>query len=136
MLIWHLTSDTPREPTRVAQGERVEVHIGTWPTEQAQSVRVRLLVQDARGGQSEAVVRASWVENRGPNSYWSAKLGPFRRGDLVSYTLQAESPSGGAQHAGSSFRVGPRLYLALLWHQHQPLYKHVSAPPRGAYRKH
>jgi len=135
MVIWHLTSDAPREPVRVVEGERVEIRIGTWPIEQGQSVRVRLLVQHAQGGQSDATVNAAWVENRGPNSYWSAQLGPFQRGDRVSYTLEAASPSARAEHAGASFRVGPRLYLALLWHQHQPLYKDMLAAPRGAYRR-
>jgi alpha-amylase/alpha-mannosidase (GH57 family) len=135
MLIWHLTADAPREPSRVTPGERVQVRIGTFPIEQGQSVRVSSTVRDTAGLESSDWVAASWVENRGPNGYWRAELGPFKRGDSVSYTIEGEAPSGSARHAGGSFRVGPRLYLALLWHQHQPLYKDMSAPLRGAYRK-
>jgi alpha-amylase/alpha-mannosidase (GH57 family) len=135
MLIWHLTPDAPREPTRVAPGERVQIRIGTYPIEPGQSVRVRSTVRDTAGLETSQSVAASWVANRGPNSYWRAELGPFNRGDSVSYTIEGEAPGGSERHVGGSFRVGPRLYLALLWHQHQPLYKDMSAPLRGAYRK-
>lgn len=34
-----------------------------------------------------------------------------------------------------SFPVSPKLYLALLWHQHQPVYKDTAHPtPQGSYR--
>ena len=38
----------------------------------------------------------------------------------------------GVEGPAASFLVGPKLYLAILWHQHQPLYKDVALPsPRG-----
>ena len=33
MHVWHLTPDAPRSPHRVSPGERVILHIGTWPVE-------------------------------------------------------------------------------------------------------
>jgi hypothetical protein len=33
-----------------------------------------------------------------------------------------------------TFVVGPVIHLALLWHQHQPLYRDLTALPIGGYR--
>src|SRR5262245_7263788 len=103
MLIWHLTQDAPREPTRAAPGERVQIRIGTYPIEPGQFVRVRSTVRDAAGLQTSHQMPASWVENRGPNSYWRADLGPFNRGDSVTYAIEGEAPGGTARHEGGSF---------------------------------
>ena len=126
MNLWHLTPDAPRDPARVSPGEAVRVRIGTWPIEPGQSVRVAYQVVALDGTRVDEEVSATWRLNEGPNSYWEAWLGPFSEGDRVTY--QVRGGVGGTEVVGPtvSFSVGPKLYLALLWHQHQPIYKDTS----------
>lgn len=134
MLIWHLTADAPRVPRRVSPGEHVEIHAGTWPVEPGQSLEVRYVVTHAGGEQSEGRVQLGWHFNSGANSYWRAEIGPFRAGDRVRYALSGSSLGGPQPGPEDEFRVGAKLCLALLWHQHQPLYKDTaSATPAGSY---
>lgn len=134
MHLWHLTADAPRTPHRVRPGEPVTLTIGTWPIEPGQQVLVRVRVEGAGRQRSERTIEARWQRNQGPNSLWTAQIGPFERGDKVTYTLNATSSQGVAAGPTVSFRVGPKLYLALLWHQHQPVYKDTRAPsPRGSH---
>jgi alpha-amylase/alpha-mannosidase (GH57 family) len=136
MLLWHLTPDAPRLPQRVAPGERVDLVLGTWPIEPGQSVWVRYRSEHPGGTVSEERLEASWQRNEGENSYWRVSLGPFAKGERVSYTLHGRSPEGETSGPTLSFRVGPKLYLALMWHQHQPLYKDLAQPtPQGSYRQ-
>ncbi|HEY66139.1 MAG TPA: hypothetical protein G4O02_16385 [Caldilineae bacterium] len=134
MYIWHLTPDAPRAPHRVSLDERVILHIGTWPIEPGQSVWVICRVEHPDGMSEEGRVDAVWGRNEGVNSYWHAEIGPFVRGDQVTYTVHGRSPQGEVIGPMASFQVGPKLYLAILWHQHQPVYKDISHPtPRGSY---
>jgi hypothetical protein len=55
----------------------VHPHIGTWPIEPGQDVVVEFVVTGADGPTTEGRARAAWAENGGPNSYWTASLGPF-----------------------------------------------------------
>jgi alpha-amylase/alpha-mannosidase (GH57 family) len=126
MNIWHDTVDAPRTPRRVSPGHDVEVVAGTWPVGPGQSVRVAWQLVAADGCRTEGVVAAEWQRNLGVNSYWTARLGPFADGDRVSYTVQGSSPDGTVQTVPVSFRVTP-LYIAWLWHQHQPLYRDPAA---------
>lgn len=128
MELWHLTVDTPRVPHRVAPGERVVLHIGTWPVEPGQSVWVRYQVERPGAAPRVARVEAVWRRNVGANSEWRAELGPFPVGTQVHYTVHGRSAAGDVSGPGAAFRVGPRLYLALLWHQHQPLYRDADHP--------
>jgi alpha-amylase/alpha-mannosidase (GH57 family) len=132
--IWHLTADAPRTPLRVSPGEKISLTIGSWPIEPGQSVSVACRVDRAAGGREEFVREATWAENRPPNSYWRVALGPFERGDKITYTVTGRSNQGVTAGPTNTFRVGPRLHLALLWHQHQPVYKDTTSPsPRGSY---
>ncbi len=134
MQLWHLTQDTPRLPASVAPDERVELLIGTWPIEPGQKVWVQYTRTALDGVSTDHLVEAHWRHNVGSNSYWSAHIGPFARGDEVEYELRGSSPYDEAGTERVSFKVGARLHLALLWHQHQPLYKDVSRDdPRGSY---
>ena len=134
MYLWHLTSDAPRVPDRVRPGERVALLIGAWPIEPAQSVWETYQVDHPDGSSEAGRVDATWERNEGVNSYWYAELGPFTSGDRVTYTLSGRSPDGEVSGPTTSFLVGPNLFLALLWHQHQPLYKDTSAAaPQGSY---
>ena len=134
MLLWHATPDAPRTPARVSPGEWVTLVIGSWPVEPGQTVWVDV-EREGAGGQGESRrVMATWEENAGPNSYWRAELPPFAAGDRVTYRVRGRSADGGATGPTCDFRVGPKLHLALLWHQHQPLYRDPTHPmPRGAY---
>lgn len=117
--VWHLTPDAPREPRRVAADERVRLGIGTWPISPGQSVWVTYRAT----AQASQRVDAVWERNEGANSYWVAELGPYSRGETVEYAVFASD--GGRKVAGpvGRFRVGPKVHLALLWHQHQPMYR-------------
>lgn len=130
MNLWHLTPDAPRTPRRVSPGERVGLTLGTWPVEAGQAVAVEYRLNN----QPPQKIAARWQRNEGENSYWLAELGPFAGGDEVRYRVSGASPAGEVSGPEVRFRVGPKLYLALLWHQHQPLYKDTAQEsPRGSY---
>ena len=132
MQIWHLTGDAPRTPARPSPGEIVALEIGTWPIEEGQSVTVDVRVERKTGGRDGLRVDARWVENRGQNSRWRVELGPFALGDRVRYAIEGRSRQGVTTGPSSAFRVGPRLYVSLLWHQHQPIYTNLlQSSPRG-----
>ncbi|MBZ0291483.1 MAG: hypothetical protein K8L99_02850 [Anaerolineae bacterium] len=134
MQLWHLTADAPRHPHRVSPGERVRLVIGTWPVEPGQAIWVSYRVERADGAQTEAQVAASWQHNEGINSYWEIEFGPFHKSDRVTYLVQGQSTRGEVVSPQTSFQVGPKLYLALLWHQHQPMYKNTANPAQsGSY---
>lgn len=135
MKVWHLTPDAPRSPHRVSPGERVTLLIGTWPIELGQQVEVVYRVEQADGTTRQGTVAATWQYNAGVNSYWRAELGPFDPGARVSYLMEGHGPNSHGVSDVASFRVGPKLYLALLWHQHQPVYKELAHPTQaGSYR--
>ena len=132
MNVWHLQPDTPRTPARVSAGDWITIDIGTWPIEPGQSVTVMYGLDAEEVGTHTAV--AVWRHNAGANSYWRAELGPFTDGTVVHYQVSGRSSTGEVAGPVTDFRVGPKLHLALCWHQHQPLYKNLSqADPRGSY---
>ena len=110
------------------------MQIGTWPVEPGQSVWVAFRVEHLDGTRGEGREEAAWQRNAGPNSYWQAWFGPFVLGDRVTYTVHGRSPDGEVTAPTASFRVAPKVYLAILWHQHQPVYEGLSDPlgPRRA----
>jgi len=112
----------------------VTLQIGTWPIEPGQSVWVTYRAEHSHETAEEGRIEAFWRRNEGDNSYWRADVGPFAEGDRVIYTVHGRSPEGEALRPTTSFRVGPKLYLAILWHQHQPVYKDISHPSqKGSY---
>jgi alpha-amylase/alpha-mannosidase (GH57 family) len=112
----------------------VTLDIGSWPIEPGQVVWVDVEITHADGSAESRRVDAEWRHNAGDNSYWRAELSPFVRSDVVRYQLRGRSAAGGVEGPAASFRVGPKLHLAILWHQHQPLYKDVALPSaRGSY---
>ncbi len=134
MYLWHLTADAPRQPGRVSPDERVELVIGSWPIEPDQAVWVEYRLATVDGPRTSGRVSAQWQRNQGNNSYWLATFGPFRRGEQVHYRVVGRSPAGEVVGPDASFTVGARLHLALMWHQHQPLYKDTTHPtPQGSY---
>ena len=135
MLLWHLTPDAPRSPRHASRGESVQLQIGTYPIEPGQSVWVEYQVERAGGLRRQARAEAAWRFNQGNNSYWSAQIGPFDEGDRITYQIMGSVA--GDEIKGPTFEltVGPKLYLALLWHQHQPLYKDLQTKrSEGSYR--
>jgi alpha-amylase/alpha-mannosidase (GH57 family) len=126
LLLWHLTPDAPRAPRRVSAGETVSIHLGTWPMAPGQTVWLTLERAAAHGGPER--IQARWVRNDGENSYWVASLGPFAEGDEVRYTPQAGDGRQEVAGTTSQFRVGPKIYLSLLWHHHQPIYRLPASP--------
>ena len=110
------------------------VTVGTWPIEPGQSVWVTWDVIAADGSGKQGTSVAQWQRNAGENSYWSVPLGPFADGDQATYVIHGASAEGTVHTNAFSAKVRP-LYIAWLWHQHQPLYRdlttHVAA---GSYR--
>lgn len=135
MQLWHLTPDAQRTPHRVAPGEWVALDIGTWPIEPGQSVWVMYRSEPAVSAAAEETrLQAVWRYNDGGNSYWRAEIGPFPVSTVVRYRVYGRSTAGEVTGPAGEFRVGPKLHLALLWHQHQPLYKDTARlTARGSY---
>ncbi|MHB1225128.1 MAG: hypothetical protein ACYC2G_13965, partial [Gemmatimonadaceae bacterium] len=134
MRLWHETPDAPREPERVSAGQWVTLTIGSWPVESGQTVWVDVAVEHRDGTDESRRMVAEWRENAGGSSYWRVELSPLLAGDHVRYEIRGRSSDGGATGPAGEFRVGPSLHLALLWHQHQPLYRDTSLPTaRGSY---
>jgi hypothetical protein len=102
------------------------IHLGTWPVAPGQTVWL-MLERAAAHGEPERI-EARWVRNEGENSYWVASLGPFAEGDEVRYTPKAGDGRQKVAGATSHFRVGPQIYLSLLWHHHQPIYRLPASP--------
>ena len=128
MQIWHGAADTPRFPARPAAGQPVTVRVGSWPVEPGQSVWLDVRVEPLRGTAAGQRVDCRWEGNHGSNSYWSAQIGPFPRGAEVSYAVHGGRDLHEVTAEPVSFRVRPRLHLALLWHQHQPFYCPAGQP--------
>lgn len=134
MNIWDATEKAFRNDRRLPPDQRLALLIGTWPVEQGQSVRVVYQAEHNDGSIEKGQVEAIWQYNQESGSFWKAEIGPFQKGDRVVLTLHGRSPSGEAMGDSSSYQVGPSLYLAILWHQHQPLYKDISASSqKGSY---
>ena len=135
MNIWHDTPDARRSPRRVSPSEEVELTIGTWPIELGQSVVVTWEAVSGSAIRTEGTVVAQWHNNIGVNSYWTVRLGPFADGDRVTYTVRGSSITESVETGPFVMRVKPALYIAWLWHQHQPLYRDPNAEtPSGSYR--
>ena len=135
MNIWHDTDDAPRTPRRVSPGQPMQLTIGTWPIGPGQSVWVTWHAIGADGGRTEGTTAADWQRNTEVNSYWMASLGPFADGDRVAYIVHGSSAEGAVQTRSVAVRVRPALYVAWLWHQHQPLYRDPEASDAsGSYR--
>lgn len=128
MILWHLSTDAQRQPHRVSSGEIVTLHIGSWPVEEGQSVWVECSITRLDGSQDAVRIDALWQRNSDTNSYWQASFGPFVEGDVVTYSVRGQGRGGVATAITTSFTVGPKIYLALLWHQHQPVYKNTAHP--------
>ncbi|HVZ36684.1 MAG TPA: glycoside hydrolase family 57 protein [Polyangiaceae bacterium] len=124
--VWHLTSDAPRLPRRVSAGESVELHIGTWPIADGQRVWVSFQSADAPAGR----VEANWQQNANGNSHWLARLGPFAEAECIRYAIHLEQGSSEVRCSEHEFRVGPKIFLSLLWHHHQPDYRQLVPPSR------
>jgi alpha-amylase/alpha-mannosidase (GH57 family) len=132
MRIWHLTADAPREPMRVAPGQPVTLVVGTAPVEPGQAVRITYEVIHPSGSVERGMLNVPWHHNAHHASYWQVQFGPFRRGDRVTYRVHGAVGDQRVEMPPIHFNVGPRLYLALLWHQHQPSYVNLAQPPQGA----
>ncbi|CUQ67916.1 glycoside hydrolase family 57 protein [Candidatus Nitrospira inopinata] len=135
MVIWHLTSDTPRFPFHISAGQNVNLQFGTWPIEEGQQAWINVCVVHPDGAEDRKRLEGRWNFNHDANSYWFINVGPFADGDRVEYRLHGSSPSGTCEIGPFTFQVGPKIHLAILWHQHQPLYKNLhSKRPQGSYR--
>lgn len=126
MQLWHLTPDAPRTPYQVIPGVRVTLQFGTWPIEPDQAVEVVYWIEHTDGTIQEEQKSAIWRYNEHNNSYWQVEIGPFTWGDKVTYSAYSPGVNANVTTPKSMFKVGPKLYLAILWHQHQPIYKNTA----------
>ena len=132
MRIWHMTADAGREPLRVAPGHTVRLVVGTSPIELGQAVWVTYDVIHLNGTVDRGYLNVPWDRNEGLSSYWTVTFGPFARGDRVTYVVHGRSGEERIDLPPVRFGVGPRLYLGLLWHQHQPVYLDMGQSPQGS----
>jgi Glycosyl hydrolase family 57 len=132
MTLWHQTGDAP---CRVSFGDGawwLDLEIGTWPVEAGQSVSI--VSDEERGVRSARFCEAIWKHNKGLNGYWHARLGPLEAGDNVEYSLNGRSANGEDLLQMFSMHIGPKLLLAILWHQHQPMYRDCAhSAARGSF---
>ena len=135
MTLWHQTGDAPCRASFEGGMWWLDLEIGTWPVEAGQSVSIEATVSDEGERVRPAIsYQAIWTHNKGPNSHWHARLGPFKVGSNVEYSLEGSSADGKALHATFSMRIGPKLLLAILWHQHQPMYlDYVSSVAKNSF---
>jgi hypothetical protein len=113
MVIWHLTSDTPRFPFHVSAGQHVNLQFGTWPIEESQPAWIDVRVVHPDGAEESRRVEGTWNVNRDANSYWFVNVGPFRDGDRVEYWLYRSSLAGTCEGGTFAFQVGPKIHLAV-----------------------
>ncbi|CAN5750922.1 hypothetical protein BH09VER1_BH09VER1_12100 [soil metagenome] len=129
MTVWHQTQDAPCRVAFQAGAWWLNLEIGTWPVEPGQSLFVTARTSREKGDAGTAIsFEAEWQYNEGTNSYWWATLGPFRAGDTVEYTITAQTAREQLPPESYSVFVGPKLLVALLWHQHQPMYRDFAQP--------
>ncbi|MEV4166865.1 TIM-barrel domain-containing protein [Nonomuraea dietziae] len=99
------TEPTERSPRDPMAGENVQINATTWPIEPGQTVWVTW----TKNGVNQTPVGAAWDHNSGNNSYWRIGLGPFARGDKITYTVNADV-NGGAQKS-----TGPFSFTVTSW---------------------
>lgn len=134
MNVWDATTKSKGNVWRVPPDQTITLFLGTWPVESDQIVWLTYQVRHPNGTIESGESKAVWHDNQRSNSYWKVSIGPFQKDDRVTYTLHGRSPSGEVTGDSSAFLVAPNLYLAILWHQHQPLYKNTAAPnPKASY---
>lgn len=128
MNLWHHSAETQARCVFADGDWWLEVALGTWPVAPGQSVNADYRVLKAGRVQLSGSVGGAWTHNQDGNSYWRVRLGPFAAGEEVDYSINGRSASGRVVAGPFRKRVGPKLFLALLWHQHQPLYHNGRAP--------
>lgn len=104
MNLWHHTADAKRAISFEDGAWWLHVEIGTSPVIAGQSVWVIYNVERADGSRVAAETRALWAGNKGRNSYWQARLGPFSVGDQVEYVPVAQ-PVHGKEETGRQLSV-------------------------------
>lgn len=96
------TERSPRDPVA---GENVSIKITTWPIEPGQTAWVTW----TKNGITQPAVGASWQYNSGNNTYWSANLGSFSKGDVIAYTVRAN------KDGANEKTVGPFTFTVTDW---------------------
>jgi alpha-glucosidase (family GH31 glycosyl hydrolase) len=77
----------------------------TWPIESGQTVWITW----TKNGVAQTPIGAGYNYNSGNNTYWSANLGSFARGDRIEYTVNADVNGGGQKS------VGPFAFTVTSW---------------------
>lgn len=127
MITWHQTPDADCHKEYQGGAWWLNLEIGTWPIEPGQSIVIVAKARPNDGVPSSPIAfEAVWQHNRGVNSYWWATLGPFRTGDIVEYLINARVNQIHFPPQFFSAHIGPKLLLAFLWHQHQPMYRSLT----------
>ena len=92
MTLWHQSGDAPCRVSFRDGAWWLDLEIGTWSIEAGQSVSIEAIVSDEEKGVGSAIsCEAAWKQNKGLNSYWHARLGPFKAGNNVEYSLKGTS---------------------------------------------
>ncbi len=96
------TDPTDRFPRDPMAGDTIYVKAKTWPVEDGQTVWVTW----TKNGVQQPAVGAAWQYQANAQSFWQATLGPFVRGDQITYQVHANENEANEQVTGSfSFSV-------------------------------
>lgn len=98
----YATTPTERAPRDPMVTQTVQVHATTWPISSGQTCWVTW----TKNGVAQTPVGAAFDHNSGNNTYWNVNLGSFAKGDVISYTVNADVDGSGAKAIGPfSFTV-------------------------------
>lgn len=99
------TQPTERAPRDPMAGDAVSVKATTWPVSPGQTVWLTW----KRNGVDQTPIGAAWSYNSGNNSYWTANIGSFNRGDQIQYWVNADVDGANAR------QVGPFSFTVTSW---------------------
>lgn len=107
------TERAPRDPMA---GNKVVINASTWPVEMSQTVWITW----TKEGVAQPDIGAVWQRSADNTSYWQAELGPFERGDQISYTVHAN------ENQSNEKTVGPFGFAVTSWSHLTKVTGHVD----------
>src|SRR6185312_4830476 len=91
------TDPTDRFPRDPMAGDTIYVKAKTWPVEDGQTVWVTW----TKNGVEQPAIGAAWQYQANAQSFWQAALGPFVRGDQITYEVHANENQANEKVTGS-----------------------------------
>ena len=122
MRIWIQTEQSVCDPADRSRWA-LEFQIGISPAEPGQAVSLQYVIEGVDSSSSTGYLDAAWTRTEGNDSFWFVRLPDLAAGDRIRYLVVARSRCDIRASGSYASFVGPRLFVALLWHQHQPSYR-------------